>query len=101
MLYVNQLEYPHIKYYHNAANGGPEEGRDNVETSGCGLCCACMMVEHLTTGNLALEECVKLSEENGALILTRTSAALAGDNYMDGYNFYINEDKSANKNYFT
>ena len=42
-----------------------------------------------------------LSEENGALILTRTSAALAGDNYMDGYNFYINEDKSANKNYFT
>lgn len=66
MLYLNQLEYSHIKYYHNAAHGGPIEGRDNVGTSGCGLCSLCMIVDHLTTDSLDLEECVRLSEESGA-----------------------------------
>lgn len=66
MLYLNQLNFSHIPYYHNADNGGPIEGRDNVGTSGCGLCCACMVVEHLTTHKLEIKDCVKLSEENGA-----------------------------------
>ena len=26
MLYLNQLDYPHIPYRHNMANGGPLEG---------------------------------------------------------------------------
>ena len=52
MLYLNQLDYSHIPYYHNAKNGGPPEGRNNVGTSGCGLCCACMMIEHLTPNHL-------------------------------------------------
>ena len=66
MQYINQLEYPHLKYNHNLKNGGPPEGRDSVKTSGCGLCCASMVVEHLTVNTLPIEECVKLSEENGA-----------------------------------
>jgi len=66
MLYLNQLDLYHIPYYHNADNGGPVEGRGNVGTSGCGLCCACMIVDHLTTSKLEIEDCVKLSEENGA-----------------------------------
>lgn len=66
MLYLNQLNFRHVPYYHNTENGGPVEGRNNVATSGCGLCCACMLVDHLTSHSLTIEECVKLSEENGA-----------------------------------
>ena len=65
MRYLNQLEYRHIKYYHNAENGGPPEGRDNVATSGCGLCSTCMVVELLTDKEFSIEDCVKLSESCG------------------------------------
>lgn len=66
MLYIDQRQYSHIPYYHNTANGGPVEGRDNVGTSGCGLCCACMTVEHLTTKTLDIEEAVKMAVDNEA-----------------------------------
>ena len=66
MRYLNQLEYRHLKYYHNAAHGGPVGERDNVATSGCGLCSTCMVVELLTDKELPLEECIKLSESSGA-----------------------------------
>lgn len=66
MQYVNQLDYPHVKYNHNMAHGGPPEGRDTVRTSGCGLCCASMVVDQLTDRSLPVEECVRLSEDNGA-----------------------------------
>lgn len=64
MFYVNQLNYPHVPYNHNMANGGPPEGRTSVGTSGCGLCCASMVVAHQTGKELPIEEYVKLSEEN-------------------------------------
>ena len=60
MLYVNQLEYPHIKYDHNMAHGGPPEGRNSVKTSGCGLCCACMVIDQLTDKTLSVEDCVDM-----------------------------------------
>ena len=66
MLYLNQLDYAHVPYFHNTDNGGPPEGRISVKTSGCGLCCACMIVEHLTTHSLSIEDCVRLSESTGA-----------------------------------
>lgn len=66
MLYLNQLNFPHIPYNHNVKNGGVPEERRCVATSGCGLCSLCMVVEHLTTYTLSIEECVKLSEESGA-----------------------------------
>jgi len=64
MLYMNQLKYGHIPYNHNMAHGGPPEGRTTVRSSGCGLCCACMVVDHLAGKTLPIEECVRLSEEN-------------------------------------
>ncbi len=66
MLYLNQLDYRHIPYNHNVNHGGVPEERRNCATSGCGLCSLCMVVDHLTTKHLDLEECVRLSEENGA-----------------------------------
>lgn len=66
MLYLNQLDYPDIPYNHNVDNGGVPEERRRISTSGCGLCSACMIVEHLTPHALTLEECVQLSERSGA-----------------------------------
>lgn len=66
MLYIDQKQYAHIPYPHNLNNGGCVEGRDNAGTSGCGMCCACMMVEHLTTKTLDVEEAVKMAIDNKA-----------------------------------
>lgn len=66
MLYLNQRDYAHIPYLHDTDNGGAPPERRNIGTSGCGLCCLCMTVEHLTGSILELTECVRLSEENGA-----------------------------------
>lgn len=66
MLYLNQLDYPDIPYDHNVENGGVPEERRRISTSGCGICSACMIVEHLTTKELSLEECVQLSYRSGA-----------------------------------
>ena len=66
MIYLNQLEYPDMKYNHNMDEGGAPEGKDNVKAAGCGLCSLCMVVDQLTTKHLELADCVRLSEEKGA-----------------------------------
>ena len=78
MLYMNQLKYKDIIYMHNMQNGGPAEGRNNVATSGCGLCCACMMVDALTDKQLELTECVRLSEDNAANLMPGTDMTVLG-----------------------
>lgn len=94
MLYLNQLEYPHLKYNHNMAHGGPPEGRDTVKTSGCGLCCASMVVDQLTDKSLPIEECVRLSEDNGASQGIGTSMKVLGKLLAERYDLdfsYTNE----------
>ena len=56
MKYINQLDYPHLPYYTDAANPEKteEEKMRTVAKSGCGLCCACMMIDQLTTEELKL-----------------------------------------------
>lgn len=66
MLYLNQNDYGHIPYMHNTDNGGAAPERRNIGTSGCGLCCACMVVDQLTTESLSLEECVRFAQDSGA-----------------------------------
>jgi len=78
MLYINQNDYSHVPYQHNMANGGAPVERRNVGTSGCGLCSACMVVEHLTPHHLSVEECVRLSEDNGANLKPGTSMRVLG-----------------------
>ncbi|MBO5879492.1 MAG: C39 family peptidase [Clostridia bacterium] len=85
MKYLNQLEYRHIPYKHNMAAGGPPEGRDNVATSGCGLCCAAMVIDALTDKSLSIEECVKLSEENQANLCLGTSMSVLGGIIAEKY----------------
>ncbi len=78
MLYINQKEYPHTPYNHNMGHGGVPEERRCIATSGCGICCACMIVEHLSTQSLSVEQCVRLSEENGANLNMGTSMRVLG-----------------------
>lgn len=78
MLYMNQLDYRHVPYMHNADNGCVPPERMNVASSGCGLCSLCMIVDHLTTNKLELEEAVRLSETNGANRKPGTSMTILG-----------------------
>lgn len=66
MLYLNQNDYRHVPYRHNVSRGGVAPERQNVATSGCGLCSMCMVVDQLTVGQLPLEDCVTLAEQSGA-----------------------------------
>ena len=66
LYYVNQLGYPHVRYEHNIENGGVIPERRNVATSGCGICCACMIVGNLTPVRPSVEEFTKLTMECGA-----------------------------------
>lgn len=78
MYYINQLDYPNVPYNHNMGHGGPPEGRTSVRTSGCGLCCACMVVAHQTGKVLPIEDYVKLSEENRANLELGTDMKVLG-----------------------
>jgi hypothetical protein len=64
MIYLNQMDYPHIPYYTRVKKDIPrEEMLRSVAKSGCGLCCVCMTVDALTTESLSIEDCVRLSED--------------------------------------
>lgn len=65
MLYLNQFEYENIPYYTDIAHN-PIDETESISSSGCGICSACMIVDHLTTNHITIEECVKLAYETGA-----------------------------------
>ena len=98
MLYLNQLNYGHLTYIHNTLNGGPPEGRNTVKTSGCGLCCASMVVDQLTDKTLPIEDCVRLSEETGANRWIGTSMKVLGKALSERYEIdfsYTNDIEEA------
>ena len=80
MKYINQLAYPHIPYRTNTTRPElPESERNRtVAKSGCGLCCASMVVDYLTDRELSIEDCVRLSEDNGASPRRGTSMHILG-----------------------
>ena len=66
MYYINQLDYPHIRYEHDLDNGGAPEEKCTAAAAACGPCCLCMVVENMTFGHLELTDCLKLSADLGA-----------------------------------
>ena len=80
MKYLNQLEYRHIPYRTKVKMPNMTEDKIlvNVASAGCGLCCACMMVELLTDKSLSIEECVKISEGCFANYTIGTDMAILG-----------------------
>ena len=93
MLYLNQLDYRHIHYEHNVSNGGVPQERRNIATSGCGICCACMMVEHLTTPQLSIEECVRINYAAGANLQIGTRMGSLGPALADKFNLKFEATK--------
>lgn len=86
MLYLNQLDYRHIPYNHNVKNGGVPEERRCIATSGCGICSLCMIVDHMTTDSLTIEECISLSENSGANHKLGTDLEILAPIVADKYN---------------
>ena len=66
MLYLNQRKFYDVPYNHNVDFGGAPEERRNVGTSGCGICCMSMVVNHLTGKDFPVKDCVRLAESCGA-----------------------------------
>lgn len=60
MLYLRQGDYPDMEYKTRLGLEGPQP-KTTIATSGCGLCCACMIVENLTTKKLTLEQAIQIS----------------------------------------
>ncbi len=62
-----QLEYSHIPYPTTLTREGkPEEPYPSVAQAGCGICCACMLLDRLCGLELTVEEGVRLSVRAGA-----------------------------------
>ncbi len=87
MRYINQLEYPHVPYYTRVKVEGltREEMKRNVALSGCGLCCACMAVDHLTDKTLDIEECVRIAEDCVANYAVGTDMNVLGPAVAEKY----------------
>ena len=96
MKYVNQLEHPDIPYRTFVADTTKteEEKMRTIAKSGCGLCCACMMVDHLTTDSLSLEEAVEMSERTGANYKRGTTMRILGPALAErfGVDYYPTSD---------
>ena len=60
MLYLNQRNFYDVPYNHDVDFGGAPEERRNVGTSGCGICCMSMVVNHLTGKDFPVKDCVRL-----------------------------------------
>lgn len=87
MLYINQMGYPHIPYEHNTQKGGRPPESANIASSGCGLCSACMIVDHLVIGgNLSLEECRQMSYDTEANYDVGTSMRRLGPAIAERFN---------------
>ena len=77
MLYINQREYPETPFPNNLEGGCPPE-KQNIAKAGCGICSACMVVDHLTAKSLTLEECVQMAMDAKANLHPGTSMTKLG-----------------------
>ena len=67
MKHINQRRYSYISYPQNLDNPDSPVGKDGtIRSGGCGLCCACMVVEQLTTEEFSVRECTELAIAVGA-----------------------------------
>ncbi len=94
MLYLNQRNYGHIPYKHDIHNNDRPPERRTISSSGCGLCCACMMLEHLTRHTVDLEQMVQHSYDSFANIRVGTQMIDLGPYLAKKYNLSFKATKS-------
>ena len=79
MLYINQNDYPDIKYPTKASDPESHSFREGtIASSGCGLCSLCMVVDQLTLDKLELIQCRDLSIANKANMKVGTDMKILG-----------------------
>jgi len=67
MKYINQLEYRNLLYPTTLERDAPLcAPYPSVAEAGCGLCCACMMINQLTKKQLSVQQCIDLAIKAGA-----------------------------------
>ena len=90
MKYINQNKYPHIPYRTRAKVEGltDEQRTTDVAESGCGLCCASMVVDCLTDKTLEIEDSVRLSEECVANHYVGTDMNVLGPALAEKFGLY-------------
>ena len=67
MRHFNQRRYAYIPYPQLMDEpDNPYGKKGTVRSGGCGLCCACMVVDQLTTEDFSVRECTALSIATGA-----------------------------------
>lgn len=91
MIFYNQNDYTHIPY--------PSERnpKGNIETSGCGVCCASMVVENMTEHKLPVAECTALSMAVGGRDNFGTDMEILGKAIAEKYGLKMEttDDKEA------
>ncbi len=98
MLYLNQNDYPDIKYPTNASDrtsGSYLEG--TIESSGCGLCSLCMVVDRLTLKKLDLSECRDLSLQHEANLKVGTNMKVLGPVIAQMYDLTYSQTDDENE----
>ena len=90
MLYINQQDYPMIPYPTNADDPSSSSYiKGTVASSGCGLCCLCMVVDRLTLKELTLQEAIRLSIEHQANRKVGTNLKILGQVVADLYGLHM------------
>ena len=94
MKYLNQLKFEYITYTTNTREPSSDMNKGSVKLAGCGLCCLCMVVEHLTLEELPLERCLEMSMQIGANYAPGTDMNMLGPIVAEKYGltFSVTDD---------
>ncbi len=78
MLYLNKYDYSDTEYLTDMGNADRVPEAETIASSGCGLCCLCMIVENMTVGHLDPVECRDLSYRYKANLEPGTDMSILG-----------------------
>lgn len=95
MKHINQRRYSYIPYIQwTDEPDNPLGKKGTVRSGGCGLCCACMVVDQLTTENFPVREAAELSAAVGGNHASGTDMKIFGPVVAEkfGLNFKASND---------
>lgn len=86
MRHINQLRYRNIPYVQWTDLPDDPRGKNGtVRSGGCGLCCACMVVDQLTTKTFPVREAAELSMAVGANHKSGTDMKIFGPVFAEKF----------------
>ena len=86
MRHINQRRYSYIPYPQwTDEPDNPRGKKGTVRSGGCGLCCACMVVDQLTTEKFPVREAAQLSMAVGANHKSGTDMKIFGPVFAEKF----------------